>query len=158
MNEITPVSAALTELGIPHRTFRHAGPVDSLEQAAEERGQLPEQVVRSLLFRMAEGAYLMVLVGGPAQISWKALRQHVGQSRLTMATPEEVRQVTGYAIGAVAPFALPAPIPILVDASVLDQEEISIGSGVRGTTVILHSEHLMQALGEVEVVKLVGNS
>jgi Cys-tRNA(Pro)/Cys-tRNA(Cys) deacylase len=158
MSEATPVSRALTQLGIPHRVFRHAGPVHSLEQAAAERGQLPAQVVRSLLFRRAEGLYFMVLVAGPAQISWKALRQHVGQSRLTLATPEEVREVTGYEIGAVAPFALPAPIPVLVDQSILAQEELSIGSGVRGATVILHTEALMQALGEVVVVRVVGET
>jgi prolyl-tRNA editing enzyme YbaK/EbsC (Cys-tRNA(Pro) deacylase) len=40
---------------------------------------------------------------------------------------------------------------VLVDESVLAQEEISIGSGIRGTTVILQVKDLMQALGEVEV-------
>ena len=31
---------------IPYRLFRHAGKVESLEQAAAERGQQPGQVVR----------------------------------------------------------------------------------------------------------------
>jgi prolyl-tRNA editing enzyme YbaK/EbsC (Cys-tRNA(Pro) deacylase) len=106
-----PVSVALTDLGIPHRVFRHTGPVHSLEQAAWERGQIPAQVVRSLLFRIAAGNYIMVLVAGPAQVSWKALRQHVSQTRLTTADRDEEYSVTGYEIGAVAPFGLSAPIP-----------------------------------------------
>jgi Cys-tRNA(Pro)/Cys-tRNA(Cys) deacylase len=69
-----PVSLALEKLNIPHRIFTHPGPVNSLEQAARERGQRPEQVVRSILFRTGEDEYLMALVTGPAQISWKALR------------------------------------------------------------------------------------
>ena len=52
MIETTPAGEALRKLGIPHRTFRHAGAVNSLEQAASERGQKPEQVVRSLVFRI----------------------------------------------------------------------------------------------------------
>lgn len=152
-----PVSTALTALGIPHRIFRHEGPVHSLEQAAAERGQTPAQVVRSLLFRIAAENYLMVLVAGPAQVSWKALRQHVGQTRLTTADRDEVRTVTGYEIGAVAPFGLPAPIPVLVDRSVLAQAEVSIGSGVRGTAVILRTDDLLRALGQVDVVGLVEN-
>jgi len=152
MTSIPPVSLALLEKNIPHRVFTHPGPVTSLEQAAHERGQQPEQVIRSILFRLAEGEYLMVLMAGPAQIPWKALRKFVGQSRLTMASAEEVLEVTGYEIGAVGPFGLPAPLRILIDASVVAQDEVSFGSGVRGTTIFIGVEDLMRALGEVEVV------
>ncbi len=141
-----PVSIALTDLNIPHRVFRHPGPVHSLEQAAEERGQRPEQVVRSILFRLAKGEYALVLMAGPDQISWRALRAHFGRSRLTMASREEVLQVTGYELGAVAPFGLPAPVPIVIDESVLAQEDISIGSGVRGTTIFLKADDLLLGL------------
>ena len=150
-----PVSLALDELNIPHHTFTHPGPVKSLEQAARERGQRPEQVVRSILFRIGEDEYLMALVAGPSQISWKALRSYLGQSRLTMASKEEVLEVTGYPIGAVGPFGTGAgSIRVLVDPSVFAEEEISLGSGIRGTTVILKSADLKRALGEVEVVEL----
>ena len=43
---------------------------------------------------------------------------------------------------------------ILVDESVLAEEELSIGSGVRGTAVILDSRALLAALGDVEVVSV----
>ncbi len=151
----TPVGRALRDTGIPFREFHHPGPVNSLEQAAEERGQRPEQVVRSILFRLAQDEYLMVLVAGPRQVDWKALRKTVGQSRLTMASADEVRQVTGYEIGAVAPFGLPRPIRVLLDESVTREEELSIGSGVRGATVILSSADLLRALGDVERVRVV---
>ena len=39
----------------------------------------------------------------------------------------------------------------LVDRSVLQDGEISIGSGVRHTTVILQGPDLMKALGQVEI-------
>ena len=151
----TPVGNALQERGIPFREFRHPGLVTSLEQAAEERGQRPDQIVRSILFRLAQDDYLMVLVAGPRQVDWKALRRYVGQSRLTMAAAEEVRLVTGYEIGAVSPFALPRPIRVLIDESVVQEGEISIGSGVRNTTVILTSADLLRALGDVERVAVV---
>ncbi len=154
----TPVSIELQKLGIPHRVFTHPGKVTSLEQAARERGQRPEQVVRSILFRISEDEYLMALVAGPAQISWKALRSYLGQSRLTMADQDEVLAVTGYPIGAVSPFGTVRQLRVLVDPSVFAEEEISIGSGVRGTTVILKSADLRRALGEVEMVELLETS
>ncbi|HMT21897.1 MAG TPA: hypothetical protein PKE20_11750, partial [Promineifilum sp.] len=59
--QLTPVGAELHARGIPFREFRHPGPVSSLEQAAEERGQRPGQVVRSILFRLGQERFAMVL-------------------------------------------------------------------------------------------------
>ncbi len=152
---MTPVGRDLDARGVPFREFRHPGPVYSLEQAAEERGQRTEQVVRSLLFRLAQDEYVMVLVAGPRQVDWKALRRHLGQSRLTTATADEVRAVTGYEIGAVSPFGLPRPMRVLLDESVTREAELSIGSGERGVTVILNTADLLRALGDVERVNVV---
>ena len=155
--ETSPASRALEELGIPHRVFHHPSLVLSLEQAARERGQRPEQIVRSILFRLAENEYIMILAAGPAQISWKALRRHLSQSRLTMASEAEVLQVTGFRVGTVSPFGLLRPLKVLLDASVLKEKEISLGSGMPNTGIILQSIDLQRALGEVEVVNLVEN-
>jgi Cys-tRNA(Pro)/Cys-tRNA(Cys) deacylase len=151
MQQLPPVAQALTDLHIPHRVYTHPAPVHSLEQAAAERGQQPDQVVRSLLFRLAEGAYAMILMAGPDQVSWKALRKHVGQSRLTTASEEEVLSVTGYVKGAVGPFGLRQPVRIFIDENLLAQEEVSLGSGIRGTTVILTTADLRRALPDAEV-------
>jgi prolyl-tRNA editing enzyme YbaK/EbsC (Cys-tRNA(Pro) deacylase) len=107
-------------------------------------------VIRSLLFRLPKDEFVMVLIAGPNQVSWKALRSYLGQNRVTTATEEEVLAVTGYLHGAVSPLGLPQPVRILVDHNVLIPEEISLGSGVRGTTIILKTTDLLQALGNVE--------
>jgi Cys-tRNA(Pro)/Cys-tRNA(Cys) deacylase len=151
MIDLPPVSRILTERGIPHRIFRHPGPVHSLEQAAIERGQTPEQIIRSIVFRLGAGEFLLVLVAGPTQISWQALRTFLGQSRLTMASEKEVFEATGYRPGAVSPFGLPSPMRILADQNIFLPEEISLGSGERGVTIIIKSIDLKKALGEVEI-------
>lgn len=151
MNDLPPVSKTLNALGLPHHVFRHAGRVTSLEQAARERGQVPGQVVRSLLFRLGEGKFVMVLTAGPGQVSWPALREYLGQSRLTLATEAEVLAVTGYPIGAVSPLGLPAPLRILVDENVFQPEEISLGSGERDVGILMKSADLRRALVEMEI-------
>jgi Cys-tRNA(Pro)/Cys-tRNA(Cys) deacylase len=60
-----PVSIALEELGVPHRIFQHETPVTSLEQAASDRGQRPSQIVRTILFRVTENEFALVLAAGP---------------------------------------------------------------------------------------------
>ena len=149
--DTTPVSRALTARGIPHRLFRHPGPVTTLEQAASERGQRPEQVVRSIVFRVGAGDYVMVLVAGRRQVAWRELRRYLGQSRLTTASEPELLAATGYMVGAVAPFGLPAPMRVLADESVFQPDEVSLGSGERGATVILSTQALRQALPSAEI-------
>jgi len=151
MNEPIPASISLTEMNIPHHVFVHQGPVKSIEQAAAERNQEVAQVVRSILFRLNQGEYAMVLIAGKQQVSWKALRQHFGMSRLTMASPEEVLEVTGYRTGTVSPFGLKTSLPILADHNVFAQTAVSLGSGKSGTAIILLAEDLKRALGEIEV-------
>ncbi|HSB67339.1 MAG TPA: YbaK/EbsC family protein [Anaerolineales bacterium] len=122
-----------------------------MDQAALERGQRVEQIIRSIVFRLSHGGFVMVLVPGEQQVSWHALRRYLGTSRISMATAEEVLQVTGYTLGAVSPFGLHQPVRILVDRGALQEEEISIGSGVRYTTVIMQQHDFQQALGTIEV-------
>ena len=156
MTDLPPVARAFEKLHMPYRQFVHAGPVHSLEQAARERHHLPDPVIRSIVFRVGKDEFLMVLMAGDRQIAWPALRRYLGQSRLTLATEDEVRRVTGYERGAVAPFGLPQPLRVLVDESVFTHEEISLGSGARGTAVIMTSSDLRRALGDVEVIDLSG--
>lgn len=156
-------SKALDDLGLPYRISGipgHTEVVSSLEEAASQRGQTPEQIIRSILFRLDKENFVMVLMAGPAQISWSALRSYLGQSRLTMASEEEVLTATGYRVGAVSPLGLPRqheaarlpkPLRILADESVFLPEEISIGSGERGIAILLRSSDLRKALPDVEI-------
>jgi Cys-tRNA(Pro) deacylase len=152
MSDSTPVSLHLDSQKISYRLFTHASVITSLEQAAQERGQHPDQVIRSIVFRVKD-EYVMVLMAGARQVSWATLRKYFNQSRLTMAKEEELLQVTGYEVGAVSPFALARPMRILADESIFIHDETSIGSGVRGTTIIMKRDDLKKALGKVELGK-----
>ncbi len=142
----TPVTRTLEALGIDFTLHQHAQPVRSLEQAARERGLAPGQIIRSLVFRVGEGAFVMVLAAGPGRVSWPKLRRHLGVTRMTTASADEVRRVTGYAPGTVSPFGLPGPLRILADRGVLVPEVVSLGAGIRDAGVILKRDDLLRAL------------
>ena len=140
----TAVTRALDAAGVAYTLHLHDHPVTSLEQAASERGQRPAQIVRSLVFRGQDRSFLIVLAPGPQQVSWPKLRRHLGVSRLTTATPEEVLRLTGYPPGTVSPLGLATPIRILADQSVRDEETVSIGAGIRDAGVVLQTEDLLR--------------
>ncbi len=147
----TPVTQALDALGLPYRVVQHERPPKSVAEAAAWRGQQVGQVVRSLLFRLDDETFVLVLVPGGHRAHWPTLRRYLGRRRIAMATPAEVRQVTGYPIGAVSPLGLPRPLRILADARVFAPDEISMGVGVRGAAVILSPATLRAALPQLEV-------
>ena len=156
MNDATPITRVLEAMGIPHRLVRHPAPLHSIEQAAAERNQTTDQVVRSILFHLGAEQYALVLIAGTRQASWPALRRHFGQSRLTMASEGEVRDVTGYEVGTVGPFGLRRDVRILVDEGVLEQEEISFGAGEKAAGVIMRRQDFIAALGTIEIGDFTG--
>jgi Cys-tRNA(Pro)/Cys-tRNA(Cys) deacylase len=156
MTSSTPAIEKLDLLGISYRLFEHSHPPESFEEAARQRGQFPGQIIRSIVFRLAAGQFVMVLMAGPGQISWKTVRAALGVTRISMASEAEVLAETGFVRGAVTPLGLPHPMHILADESVFFHDEVSIGSGVRGVAVILKSADLRKALGQFEVGRFAG--
>ncbi|MCX6071948.1 MAG: YbaK/EbsC family protein [Chloroflexi bacterium] len=142
----TPVTQALEAISVPHRLHVHASDVRSLAQAARERGLVPGQVVRSLLFRLESGEFILVLAAGPARVSWRRLRRHLGVSRITTATPSEVQEVTGYEPGAVSPYGLRRQIRILADRTLEEHDTLSIGAGIHNAGVVLARRDLERTL------------
>ncbi len=146
MAKSTSVTRALDDLGISYQIHIHERPLRSLEQAAEERGLEPDQIIRSLLFRLEDGVFVLVLMPGREKVNWVKLRRYLGVSRMTTATSQEVLEVTGYVTGAVSPFGLPQPVRLLADEKIFVHEEISIGAGIRNAGVILKRQDLLDAL------------
>ncbi len=151
MKKPPPVSLVLTELNAPHRVFEHQAPIKSMEQAAAERGQDVSQLIRSILFRVGKDEFMLVMIAGPGQLSWAALRAYLGQSRMTMASKDEVLRITSYPIGTVAPLGLPQPIRLLADENVFAHNEISFGSGKHGAAIIMKTKDFQEVLGTVEI-------
>lgn len=147
---MTPVTQALDEHGIPYTLHLHENQIHSLEQAALERGLEANQIVRSLVFRCEGKEFVMVLMPGPMKVEWPKLRNHLGVSRITTATAEQILELTGYELGAVSPLGLPSNLRILADRTILDQTTVSIGAGIRNAGVVLKREDLIRAI-EVEM-------
>jgi Cys-tRNA(Pro) deacylase len=146
MTTSTPVTKALDELGIPYHLHIHEQPLQSLDQAAHERGLKPGQIIRTLLFRCERQSYVLVLMAGSKKVNWTKLRHYLSVSRITTATPEQVLEITGYEPGAVSPFGLVSPLRILADSSIADYEQISLGAGIRNAGILLKREDMLNNL------------
>ena len=61
----------------------------------------------------------------------RAVRDLLGVSKLSFASPEEMRQLTGMSVGGVTAFGLPDGVPLFVDARVMALDYVILGTGGR---------------------------
>ena len=73
-------------------------------------------IVKSLLFRN-EGNFFLCLVSGDKRCSLNKLKKIINSKDLSMASPDEVKDQTGYTIGGVSPVGHKNKLEILVDES-----------------------------------------
>lgn len=61
--------------------------------------------------------------------------------------------LTGMEYGGITPIGLPADWPILLDVNVIQQRQVVIGSGIRGSK-LLASTSVLQTLPNTEVLTI----
>ncbi len=138
--------AAADDLGLHYEVTRH-GPVRSLAEAAAARGVTPSAVVKTLVVRLTDEDFRLVLVPGDREISWPKLRALLGVSRLSMPPADVALAVTGYVRGTITPLGSTTPWPVVADASMTGA--VSLGAGAHGVAVTVDATELVSALGAV---------
>jgi prolyl-tRNA editing enzyme YbaK/EbsC (Cys-tRNA(Pro) deacylase) len=66
----------------------------------------------------------------------RVVRKRLGTKKASFASPEVTAEITGMAIGGVTPFALPAGLPLWIDARVMSRQRIVVGGGSRAAKVV----------------------
>jgi Cys-tRNA(Pro)/Cys-tRNA(Cys) deacylase len=148
-----PESAALVavaESGVDYRVVRFE-PARDLAEAAERRGTTVDRILKTMVVRTGEDAYVIVLVPGDRVIDWGALRDHLGLRRLALADADQAYDATGYRRGTITPFGVAPALPVVVDAGAVGRGEVSVGAGVPGTAIHLDIDDLIDAVGAIPV-------
>lgn len=65
------------------------------------------------------------------------VRKKLGARKVSFATPEETRDLTGMEIGGVTPLGLPSDLPLWVDARIMDLDYVILGGGGRDTKITI---------------------
>lgn len=146
----TKVIRLLQHHGVAYRLLPHSEPVFTVETAAQQRGVVKEEMVKSILLRESKGQrYVMACVTGEARVDPKAVRACLpgDWKRLTFATAAEIEAVTGYVQGAVTPLGLSADLPILFDEAITACGRVNISSGDPMAGVELEPNDLIRLAG-----------
>ncbi|OBF29967.1 hypothetical protein A5724_02560 [Mycobacterium sp. ACS1612] len=81
------------------------------------------------------------------------VRKHLGARKISFASMDDAVAHTGMEYGGITPVGLPADWPVLVDTNVVDQQQVIIGSGIRGSKLLVYTS-VLAALPNAEVLDI----
>lgn len=122
--------------------FRAGTP--TAQAAAAAIGCQPDQIVKSLVF-VCDGAPVLALVPGSRRADPAKVAAAAGARSARIASPDVVRESTGFEVGGVAPFPVPGISRVLVERALLAWGVVWIGAG---------SDRHMAGLAPAELVRL----
>ena len=143
------VAAALTEAGHHEAAQGIRVLADAVRTAAQaaEAVDVPVGAIANSLVFWSDGAPLLVMTSGAHRVDTAALAQRLGRSAITRATPDQVRDATGQAIGGVAPTGHPEPLTTIVDEALAGYPEIWAAGGTPHTVFPMTFDELVRLTG-----------
>ena len=97
-------------------------------EAASSLGCEVGAIVKSLLFRI-ENSFLLCLVSGDKKTSLNKIKRILGIKDVSMASADDVKNVTGYSIGGVSPIGHLKEVKIFIDNSLERFDELFAAAG-----------------------------
>ena len=123
------VQEALAARGFPYRVLLLERSARTSAEAAVAVGCTVAQIAKSLVFRRAGGgAPVLVIASGAGRVDEALVSSALG-TPIEKADADYVRNVTGFAIGGIAPIGHSAPLETLIDPDLLPHPEIWAAAG-----------------------------
>jgi prolyl-tRNA editing enzyme YbaK/EbsC (Cys-tRNA(Pro) deacylase) len=93
--------------------------------------------------RAGEATYAAVLVLATDRADVNGvIRKHLGVRKISFAAQDDAVASTGMEYGGITPIGLPVDWPVLVDEAVAQAGPVVIGSGIRGSKLLLDGAEL----------------
>ena len=122
------------------------------QEAATALGCNVGAIVKSLLFK-AEDNFVLCLISGDKRCSLKTLKKILDKKDVSMASPEDVKKVTGYTIGGVSPTGHLIKIKIFIDETLNRFSSIFAAAGHPNAVFEIDFENL-KALTSGEIKEI----
>ncbi|WP_029144668.1 YbaK/EbsC family protein [Microbacterium luticocti] len=140
------VQDALRAAGIPGEISTLPDSAATAALAAAALGVEVGAIANSLVF-WCDDEPLLVMTSGAHRVDTAALAQRLGRGTIRRATPEQVRDATGQAIGGVAPAGHPRPLTTVVDPALAEFPQLWAAGGTPHTVFPLTFAELVHLTG-----------
>ena len=103
-------------------------------------------VIKTLIMEDDRKQPLIVLMHGDRKVSTKELARLLGVKMITPCEPAVANKHSGYLVGGTSPFGVRRPMPVYLEASILDLPRIYLNGGKRGFLVGLAPAQVQRLL------------
>ena len=137
------VVAALDGTGVPYELHRIDPAFADTAAYCEKYGSLPDHAANTIIVgsKKEPRQYAACVVKATRRLDGNHMvRRLMGASRISFASAEETRELTGMMIGGVTVLALPPDLPIYVDETLMALPWIILGGGSRSLKVKVSPE------------------
>jgi Cys-tRNA(Pro) deacylase len=143
----TPATQFLRRHGVsfgehPYDYVEHGGTAESARQLGVDE----HRVVKTLVMEDEQAKPLIVLMHGDRSVSTKNLARQIGVKRVEPCKPEVASRHSGYLIGGTSPFGTRKSMPVYVETSILELDQILLNGGRRGFLVSIAPAVLTELL------------
>ena len=134
------IRAVLAELGLAYEVMVCDPELADTAVFCEHYGHSLEDSVNTIIVKAktaGERFVACVLLAHTRLDVNKSVRKRLGARRVSFASAEETRRMTGMEIGGVTPVGLPETLPMWVDSRVMDRERVILGAGTRRAKIVV---------------------
>jgi len=140
------VAAAAAAAGLAIEIREMAQSTRTADEAAAACGCDVGQIVKSLVFRGRDsGTPYLLLVSGANRVNEKGVAHHLGE-KLRRPDADDVRNLTGFAIGGIPPLGHITPLKTFVDEALLAFDLVWAAAGTPVSVFAVVPERLVTAV------------
>lgn len=160
---VDQIKNLLDEFHYQYKTFEHEEVGTSEEAAAMRPEYTLAQGAKALIVRLKlkgvppeqEKQFVQIVVPGDAKFDVKKVKQVLNAKDVRFATPEEVGELTdGVKPGGVPPFGMLWQLPVYVEKTLLENDEIIFNAGDRRYSIAMKSTDYLSVV-KPEVVDVI---
>jgi Cys-tRNA(Pro)/Cys-tRNA(Cys) deacylase len=148
-----PAHEYLDNNSIPYETAEFSPAIDKgAASVAHALGYRERQMIKTLIFELATGERILVMVGGDQNIISGLLKKAAGSRNIRMAQYDAVKETTGYVVGSIPPFSWqPEGFRTFMESSLMSEPVLGVGTGSWGHEILITPENLVIASGAILV-------
>ncbi|HNS62288.1 MAG TPA: YbaK/EbsC family protein [Anaerolineales bacterium] len=148
-----PPHMYLDERNIPYEARSFSPETEKgAANVAHALGFSERQAVKTLIFQADTGERVLVMLGGDQNAISGNLKKTIGSRNIQMASPDAVKEMTGYVIGSIPAFGWqPSGFRSFLEATLLDEPILGTGAGQWGEEIMITPQNLVKASNAIVV-------
>ena len=137
----------LDKLGIEYEPCVYRWEKGGGTSRAAKMLDFPEpRITKTLVFATNEKTYLLVLMEGTHDVSTKKLARLLGVKSVVPCDPKKAESLTGYQIGGISPFGTRTKLPVYMQETLMQWDQVCINAGHRGILAKMSPEDIRKAV------------